>query len=411
MGDVKKTSLDSLRIDRTATRATSRWPWVLVVVLVIVGIGAFLQFGNDAPEVTTALVIERTAGNGGSASGATVLNASGYVNARRQATVSSKTTGKIVEVLIEEGMKVEEGDVLARLDASNLETSFRLAEAQRESARSAIAETRVRLTQAERDFERVQKLIEEAIASASDYDNAEAEVKSQQARLLRQQADIGVAERQIEFYKQQLDDLVIRAPFTGVVVSKDAQPGEMISPVSAGGGFTRTGICTLVDMNSLEIEVDVNEAYINRVSPDQPATAVLDAYPDWTIPCSVIAIIPTADRQKATVKVRIAFNDIDERVLPDMGVKVAFQEASAPGKIPSGVDRKLEIPAMALQSDNGSDFVWVFNNNQVTKRPVSVAGREGDSILIDTGLSAGEHVVTANFEELQNGQRAIHSNP
>jgi RND family efflux transporter MFP subunit len=411
MGNTDKAALDSLRIDRSQSRRGSRWPWILVLLCLGAAGAWFLKFQRAPLVVSTVTVIEQASSRGTAPSPATVLNASGYVNARRQATVSSKTTGKIIEVLIEEGMQVKEGDVLARLDSSNLDTSFRLAVAQLNSARSALAETRVRLEQAQREFRRVRQLVEEKVASASDYDNAEAEAGSLEARLIRQEAEIAVAERQIELYQQQLEDLIIRAPFSGVVVSKDAQPGEMISPVSAGGGFTRTGICTLVDMSSLEIEIDVNEAYINRVKAGQPVSATLDAYPGWKIPGHVIAIIPTADRQKATVKVRIAFDELDDRILPDMGIKVAFQETTSAEDSQTDTPRKLVVPASAIRSADGRDFVWLLDNGVVTRRNVSVGGRENDLALIDSGLSAGESVIVGDPEPLEEGQRATNSEP
>jgi HlyD family secretion protein len=412
MGNTDHKSLDSLRIDRSQARRGSRWPWIVVLLLLVGAAGYVMRLQNRPIAVSTVTVMERSPNDtGGSTSTATVLNASGYVNARRQATVSSKTTGKIVEVMIEEGMRVNEDDILAKLDTSNLDTSFRLAAAQLESSKSALAETLVRLEQAQREFKRVKQLVVEKVASASDFDVAEAEARSLEARLIRQHAEVAVAQRQIEFYQQQLEDLIIRAPFTGVVVSKDAQPGEMISPVSAGGGFTRTGICTLVDMTSLEIEIDVNEAYINRVKADQPVTATLDAYPNWKIPGHVIAIIPTADRQKATVKVRIAFEKLDDRILPDMGVKVAFQESESNSSASAPSARRLVIPASAVHSENGTDFVWLLSDGKIAKRKINVGARESDSVIVDSGLSAGEEVIVSEHEKHQEGQRATNSKP
>jgi RND family efflux transporter MFP subunit len=256
----------------------------------------------------------------------TSLNASGYVTARRSATVSSKVTGKVSEVLVEEGMKVEAGAVLARLDSSNVQASLRLAEAQLERARKSMEETKPNLEFANQELKRFTDLAARKAVSDSDLRRSEMEVKALDARLARQLAEIAVAEGEVAQWKQQLDDTIIRAPFGGVVTSKNAQPGEMISPMSVGG-FTRTGICTVVDMSSLEIEVDVNESHINRVQPGGRVEAALDAYPEWRIPAKVIAIIPTADRQKATVKVRIGFDQLDPRILPEMAVKVAFQRA------------------------------------------------------------------------------------
>jgi HlyD family secretion protein len=294
MMDQQKTKLDELRIER-ANVPSSRslfWPVAAAVLLVLAASGVWFCTRTTPVTVRTAVAREGQAGG----IERTVLNASGYVTARRQATVSSKVTGKVVEVLIEEGMKVQENQVLARLDDTNVRASLRLAEAQFESARNALAETRVRIREAEQELERQASLVKNRVAMQADYDHAEATALAYQAKLEQQQSDVTVAERTVVTWQQQLDDTIIRAPFAGIVTSKNAQPGEMISPVSAGGGFTRTGICTVVDMKSLEIEIDVNESYINRVEAGQPVEATLDAYSDWKIPCKVIAIIPTADR-------------------------------------------------------------------------------------------------------------------
>ena len=323
--DSQPANLDALRIDRSAAVPQARrggWRWLLAGVLVAGAGGWWWVSQATGVAVKTATVQGRHADAGGR----TLLNASGYVTTRLDATVSSKVTGKVAEILVEEGMKVEQGQVLAKLDAANAEAGLRLAEAQLEAARLALAETAPMVKYTAREMKRFSELEGSKSVSGSDLAKAEAEAQAQQAKLERQQAEVRVAERQVDEWKQQVDDTIIRAPFAGVVTTKDSQPGEMISPMSAGG-FTRTGICTLVDMASLEIEVDVGESFINRVKPGQPVEATLDAYPDWKIPGKVIAIIPTADRQKATVKVRVAFDKLDPRILPQMGVKVAFQSA------------------------------------------------------------------------------------
>ena len=319
-----------------------------------------------------------------------VLNASGYVTARREATVSSKVTGKVIDVLVEEGMKVQEGQVLARLDDTNVRASLRLAEAQLMSATNALAETRVRIREAEQELQRQSDLVKNKIATQADYDHAEASALALKARLEQQQADVIVADRQVSSWQQQLDDTIIRAPFAGIATSKNAQPGEMISPVSAGGGFTRTGICTIVDMQSLEIEIDVNESYINRVEAGQPVEGTLDAYPDWKMPCKVIAIIPTADRQKSTVKVRVCFDKLDPRILPDMSVKVAFREAGGSG---AGASQAVTIPKAAVHQLDGRDVVMVVHNSRAERRAVTVGGSTEQDTTITAGLTAGERVI------------------
>jgi RND family efflux transporter MFP subunit len=336
--------------------------------------------------VHTVLVREAT-GNGIER---TVLNASGYVTARRQATVSSKVTGKVIEVLVEEGMKVQEGQILARLDDTNVKTSVRLAEAQSVSATNALAETRVRIREADQELERQAGLVKNKIATQADYDHAEAASLALKARLVQQEADVTVAQKQVAYWEQQLDDTIIRAPFSGIVTSKNAQPGEMISPISAGGGFTRTGICTIVDMESLEIEIDVNESYINRVEAGQAVEATLDAYPDWKIPCKVIAIIPTADRQKSTVKVRVGLDKLDPRILPEMSVKVAFREAGGSRPV---AGRTVTVPKSAVQQRDGRDVVLVFHSGRAERRAVTVIDARLNEVVISAGVAAGEKVI------------------
>jgi HlyD family secretion protein len=398
-------SLDDLRIhgrdQRQARNPFLAWVAGLVLLLAL-GAAAWWWFNRDkGVEVrVVAARVEATASGE-----RTVLNASGYVTARRSATVSSKVTGKVVEVLIEEGMRVAEGQVLARLDSSNITASLRLAEARVGSVQKSLEETRVRIEEADRELRRQTDLLANKIATQADYDRAEASLLALKARLVQQDADIEVARREVASWQQQLDDTIIRAPFGGIVTSKNAQPGEMISPVSAGGGFTRTGICTIVDMESLEIEIDVNESYINRVEPAQPVEAVLDAYPDWKIPCKVIAIIPTADRQKSTVKVRVGFDKLDKRILPEMSVKVSFRELeTAAGQ--SGAKSMVAVPKAAVQQEGGKDLVFIIANGRVERRAATVAGTQGEEVLLSAGVSAGEKVAIEFPRNMKDGMRA-----
>jgi HlyD family secretion protein len=406
----EKASLDGLRINRpTMSKASSRPGWLLpvgVVALAAAGLAAWFIAGPKAVQVETFTVQATVPSgkNGARAQSTPLLNASGYVTARREATVSSKITGKVVDIKVEEGMKVEEGQELAKLDDTNVQASLKLAEAQLESARRAIEETRPTSVFAEQEVKRFTDLAATKAASMSDLNKAQAEARSLQAKLARQQSDLTVAERELATWTQQVDDTIIRAPFPGVVTSKNAQPGEMISPMSSGG-FTRTGICTLVDMSSLEIEVDVSESYINRVVAGQPVEATLDAYSDWKIPARVVAIIPTADRQKATVKVRVGFDKLDPRILPEMGVKVAFhaaQEEAKPGKAPAPT---IVIPKSALHEDGGKNIVWIIESGRVERRAVSVSLTQGDNSTIAAGLSNGERVVVSATAPLKEGTR------
>jgi RND family efflux transporter MFP subunit len=393
-------ALDELRIDRgRAPRPNSSRAIVLWIVVVLgIALGFFLWHRRSPVVVVRTIIVQEQTRGGVDR---TLLNASGYVTARRQATVSSKVTGKVIEVMVEEGKKVEAGQILARLDSSNVEKSLRLSESQLEAARKGLEETRVNLSKAERELRRVSQLADSGVASASELDRAEAEAKSLSARLERQIADVTVADSEVRLWQQQLDDTVIRAPFAGIVTSKNAQPGEMISPMSAGGSFTRTGICTLVDMSSLEVEVDVNESYINRVEPGQRVESTLDSYPDWHVPSKVIAIIPAADRQKATVKVRVGFDKLDPRILPDMGVKVAFQGAGDG----SAAARSVTIPKTAIVRQDSRDVVWIVRDNRLERRAVTTAGARGDEVVITGGLSGGERVVVEGPADLVDGAR------
>ncbi len=399
--ETKPSNLDALRIDRAPLPARgggAAW-WIVLLLLLGAGGAAWWFLRPQAPVVKTATArLERS--SGGSA-GKTLLNASGYVTTRLEATVSSKITGKVTEILVEEGMKVDKGQIVARLDDSNYKVGLRTAEAQLESAKRNLEETTPMLKFAEQELGRLEGMASSRAISRSDLEKAQAEVAGQRAKLERQKAEITVAERQVEDWQQQLDDTIIRAPFAGVVTTKDSQPGEMISPMSAGGGFTRTGICTLVDMASLEIEIDVSESFINRVHAGQPVEATLDAYPDLKIPCKVIAIIPTADRQKATVKVRVAFEKLDPRILPEMGVKVAFQSDEAP--VTASSREAVLVPKDAVVKDGSRDIAWVVRDGKSERRAVTATPSGSDDMAVAAGLSAGETVILNPPSSLADG--------
>jgi HlyD family secretion protein len=376
----------------------------IVVVLVLVGGGLGAWYWAAALQAASVKVASATVMSGGPNAPGAVLNASGYVVARRRATVSSKVTGKVMDVLIEEGHPVKAGQILAHLDDTQARAALNLAEAQLAASRKSYAEDEAKLKEAELNLQRRQALLEERVVGRAEVDDAQSIVDSTKARIAYSQQQIGVAQRQVELQKANLDDMVVRAPFAGIVISKDAQPGEMISPVSAGGGFTRTGIGTIVDMTSLEIEVDVNETYINRVVPGQKVDATLDAYPDWRIPAHVITTIPAADRQKATVKVRIAFESLDPRILPDMGVKVSFlKDAPAPGQAPR-VPSVL-VPKTAVRSLDGRAIVFVLNEDRVERRAVKVGLDNADQVEVVSGVRAGERVVVDGPQTLKDGDK------
>ena len=399
--------LDKLKIDRSAVPTPpKRWPWVAAIA-VMAGAGVlYLIFAARNAPIEVEVQVVRPDEN--QAGGTIVLDASGYVVARRQATVSSKIAGKIQQVLIEEGMAVKKDQIVATLDDSSQRAQLALAEAELNSARAALAETRALLNQAELDLQRVEELASRKLASESERDAARANAESLRARLTTGNVNVVVARRGVDVSRDQLNNTIIRAPFAGVVVTKNAQPGEMISPISAGGGFTRTGICTIVDMQSLEIEVDVNEAYIQRIRAGQQVNAVLDAYPDWQIPAEVIAIVPTADRQKATVRVRIGFREKDDRVLRDMGVKVSFLGSDA---LPAAeVLASISIARDALQSDTDGNYVWVVRGDEVQRRAVVVGPSSPRGQQIISGLSAGDRIVVLAATKLSAGKTVRISN-
>jgi RND family efflux transporter MFP subunit len=393
--------LAELRIDRSGGPRRSRRRAIvaaLAVLLALAGGGVWFALARPGqPTVRTA--VARAAAAPGAAS---VLDASGFVTARLQATVAAKITGKVIEVLIEEGMHVEENAVLARLDDTDARAQLSLAQAQLAAATSQLAEIQAQLAQAERDAQRQQELYRRELVSAQSMDAAIAQRDMLRARLGAAQQQVRVSERALEVARVGLENTVIRAPFSGMVVAKTAQPGETISPVSAGGGFTRTGIGTIVDMDSLEIQVDVNEAFIGRVTPKQPVEATLNAYPAWKIPGEVIAIIPTADRAKATVKVRIAIKAKDRRIVPDMGVRVAFLDTKpAPPAAATGV----LVPADAVRAEGDRGVVFVVADGRVARRTVTLGPAAGGQRQVLTGLRDGERVVLGPPESLDDGDR------
>jgi RND family efflux transporter MFP subunit len=398
-------SLGSLRIDRTAPASGGGGAKRLIymagalVVLAAVGFVLWNFFGGNTTEVTTVLVEEESSGP---SLGNSVLNASGYVVARRMATVSSKVTGKILEIYVEEGMTVQKNQVLASLDPVNLQTVLTMAERELEASRRNLAEIEVRLAEARRTLARNETLVRQQLVSESALDTSRAEVNALAARLEASKAQVKVSESQLAMRRIDYDDLQVRAPFTGVVISKDAQPGEIVSPMSAGGGFTRTGIATIVDMDSREVEVDVNEAYINRVKPNQRVEAKLDAYPDQPLPAHVINIVPTADRTKATVRVRIGFDGLGPQILPDMGIKVRFLD-DAPVAAVSNQGPRVRVPSSAVQRSGDETYVWVVSEGKVERRAITTGAENDGQTEVLAGVRAGEELVAPIVEGLEDG--------
>jgi RND family efflux transporter MFP subunit len=393
----KKALLGQLRIERDAEPtgpAPGRRAGIIggvVALIVLLGSGAWLALSaRGALPVHTALAQPLA---GGAGAGASVLDATGYVTARREATVSAQMTGKVTEVLFDEGDRVKEGQVIARLDDTAQKAALAQAQAQLQSARAVLSQDEAQLAQYKRDMQRDEDLVTRHLVSEQETEQARTQVETQTALVESQRKQIELAEANVRAAQVQLDYCTVHAPFAGVVIAKAAQVGEIVSPLSAGGGFTRTGIGTLVDMDSLEIEVDVNEAYINRVEPGQPVESVLNAYPDWRIPSHVIAIIPTADRSKATVKVRIGFDVKDARIVPDMGVRVSFEEKAAAGAAAQQRPRGVLVPVGALRKDGNEDVVYVLKERRAQRRAVTLGAASGDSRVVLAGLSPGESVI------------------
>ncbi len=390
--------LSGLRIDEQERRGKRRPSWRLVALAALLAVaGAGYWLYGRTPVVEVAPVRVAPAGR------PAILNASGYVTPRRRATVAAKITGRVTEIFAEEGMRVQAGQVLATLDDSDARVRLLAAEAEQRATAATLADLRVNLANAERDNRRSEALWRDGAISEQSVDQTRTAVESLRARIALANQQVHAAEAQAKVAAQDLENTVIRAPFAGLVVSKDAQRGEMVSPISAGGGFTRTGIATIVDMTSLEVEVDVNESSLARVTSNQPVQAVLDAYPDWKIPGRVRTIIPTADRQKATVKVRVAFDHLDPRILPDMGVKVAFLGPEPPAA-EAGAPRAV-IPRAAIREEGASHVVYVLREGRVERRVIRLGEVRGDEQEATGALADGEQVVVKGPDGLRDGQR------
>jgi HlyD family secretion protein len=394
--------LSGLRIEERARSAGSgrQKRRLLAAAAAVLLVAAAVAVATRTRTAVVAVAEARPAGDPGAT---TLLNASGYITPRRRATVAAKITARVVDVYVDEGMTVTEGQLLAKLDDSDAMRRLQAARAQRDATAALIASLKVNLANAEREFRRQEELGKDGFASVQALDLARTAAESLRAQVTATEEQVKAAEAQIAMAQQDVDNCTVRAPFGGVVVSKDAQRGEMVSPISAGGGFTRTGIATIVDMASIEIEVDVNESYIARVEPGQRVEAALDAYPDWRIPAKVRTVIPTADRQKATVKVRISFDKLDPRILPDMGVKVSFLAGEQAAERPAA---KVVIPREAARMLDGKSVVFLFRDGVLERRAVSLGADFGGDVEVRAGLSPGDKVVVGGPANLHDGQRA-----
>jgi RND family efflux transporter MFP subunit len=401
-----KPDLGSLRIGDTQRKGGNSGKrlgiagMVVLLVAAVTYAGFALRSRKPVVEVSTATKPD----TGGET---TALNASGYVTPRRRATIAAKITGRVTSVHFDEGTRVNEGQLLATLDDSDVQRALASAKADRDSARAAITDFEVQLRNANIQLKRAQDLQSAGVQTQEALDNARTAADSLRAKIDLSKQQVLGAEARIGEAQQNVDNCTIRAPFAGIVVSKDAQVGEMVSPISAGGGFTRTGIATIVDMNSNEVEVDVNESYIARVKPGQKCKAALDAYPNDPYDAKVRTVIPTADRQKATVKVRVSFDKLDGKILPDMGVKVAFLEEE-PVAIAEGKDLRPQpvafIPKSAVRSDANASYVFLVRGGKVERRAVRLGADHGTEVAVLGGVTPGDSLVVKGFENLQDGQ-------
>jgi RND family efflux transporter MFP subunit len=398
-----KADLSSLRIHDShrsggkAGKLLSYASAVLGLIVIIAGLAYALRNQTPVVDVVTAQKPEigrRSA----------ILNASGYVTPRRRATIAAKITGRVTGVFFDEGTRVHAGQLLATLDDSDVKKALDSAKADRDSSQAAIADFQVQLKFSQIELRRAEQLQQAGVQTQEQLDTASTNVDSLKAKINLAKQQVQGSEMRIREAQQAVDNCVITAPYDGIVVSKDAQVGEMVSPISAGGGFTRTGIATIVDMNSNEIEVDVNESYIARVKDRQKVTAILDAYPDWEIPSHVRTVIPTADRQKATVKVRISFDKLDPRILPDMGIKVTFLSDEPVKKVDTSAPVVAALlPNEALHDDNGKKIVFLVKNDKLERRAVAVGNARGAQTEILSGIVAGDAVVVKGPANMQDG--------
>jgi RND family efflux transporter MFP subunit len=398
--------IEQLKIERPAEQPPRRagWWWAAALAVVVAAGGAFYSFSPRAVAIQVA-VAEPVAG--AAIGPSSILDASGYVVARRQATVSAKITGKVVAVGIEEGQRVERDEIIARLDDTNAKAGVAQARAELEQSRANLVAAEVAFTNAKPTFQRNEQQLARAVISAQTFDTAKASYDAARTGLEVAARAVEVAAARLELAQRNLDDTVVRAPFAGIVTVKAAEVGEMVSPMSAGGGFTRTGIGTIVDMSSLEVEVDVSENFINRVATQQPATITLNAYPDWSIPARVIAIIPTADRAKATVKVRVGFEVGDSRILPEMGARVAFHDSKEPraAAASSVAQQPVLVPKESVQADGDTGVVFVLADGGVERRTVRLGAQSSAGQVVLAGLQAGTRLARGNLTSLADGSR------
>ena len=412
--------LSKLRINRddpppAVKRALGRVLWLTsAAVLIFVALVLVLRRGGAVP--VQVVTVSTTAGGkeavGGGTGGSVAVVANGYVVARTKAAVSAKIPGRLAVLNVSEGSRVEKGAIIARLDNADYAAAVGQAEATLASAKATLIETQSDRDQLQREYVRVRDIHTQNanLVSPQEVENAESKARQGDARVEAQKARVDAATAALRVAQANLENTYIRAPFSGTVLRKEAEVGEVVAP-SVGGGLTRGAVVTMADLATLEVEVDVNEAYIARIHGNQAARITLDAYPDTAFRGTVRQIIPTADRQRATVQVKVSILDRDPRILTEMGAKVEFLEPAAPAAAAApGATRPVErpriiVPAEAVRSDGGRSVVWIVRNGRLQSRDVDAGPVSGNFREIRSGLSGGEQLLVGGVETPKEGQR------
>jgi RND family efflux transporter MFP subunit len=404
--------LSKLRIDRDAPSAPVRKALrrnliIFGVALVII---AGVAFALEARAVPVVHVVTAAASTSGAtaAGGATAVTANGYVAARTKASVSAKIPGRLAFLGVSEGSFVHRGDVIARLDNADLLAAISQAQANISSAQASVLEAGADRDQLVREAARLRDIRagDPKLLSAQDLEAATSKAAQAEARYNAAVARKGSADAALQLAQANNDNTIIRAPFTGTVLRKDAEVGEVVAP-SVGGGLTRGAVVTMADFSTLEVEVDVNEAYIGRITNGQLARITLDAYPDTTFRGVVRQVVPTADRQRATVQVKVSITDHDPRILPEMGAKVDFLEPTdshATNAAPAP-RASVRIPEAAMKTDGGTSVVWIVRDGRLVRRPITTGPVSGGFLEVRSGLNGGEQLLVSGVDAPADGMR------
>lgn len=409
--------LSRLRIDRDPPPAVrSAFKRTLLIAALAVAVIAaavwFVRRGAAVPVETVVVTAPSgAAGAGSGGAGSTSVTANGYVVARTRASVAAKLPGRLASLAVDGGSVVKKGEVIARLENADYQAAVAEAQANLANTRAQLIEAQSERDQAAREARRVQEIrtAQPELMSEQEAENAASRTGQSAARVDAARARVDGARASLRFAQASLENTYIRAPFSGTVLRKEAEVGEVVAP-SVGGGLTRGAVVTMADLTTLEVEVDVNEAYIARVRGNQPARITLDAYPDTAFRGSVRQVVPTADRQRATVQVKVAILDRDPRILPEMGARVDFIEAAASDSgavagAATGAPARFRLPAAAVRERGGQTVVWIVREGKLAMRPVEAGPVSGGFREIRGGLAGGEVVVTGGVEAPKEGMR------